>query len=113
MPRLTRLFVTLLLATVLAGTAALAQSPISSAGRSFRVTESASADLFARFWSLLGRWSKNGCELDPSGRCLPKDSGLDNGCGLDPDGRCQTSQSTGQTKADNGCGLDPSGGCKP
>ena len=130
MPRLSRLVLTLLLAVVLAGTAALAQSPSGSALRPLRATELASPNLFSRLWSLLASWSKNGCSVDPSGRCLNQGGTLttgDNGCSVDPDGRCQASQATSQTKngcqvdpsgrcrvqtkADNGCGLDPSGGC--
>lgn len=110
MPRLTRMVLTLLLATLLVGTAALAQSRTGS--RSLRLTESASPDLFANLWSLLAQWSKNGCEVDPSGRCLPKVSRLragDNGCEFDPSGRCRESQGPVHTK--NGCELDPDGRC--
>ena len=59
---------------------------------------------FASLWgSLTSLWSANGCELDPSGRCIasrgtaPADAGRGtgrlvnvrgaNGCELDPDGR--------------------------
>ncbi len=59
---------------------------------------------FASLWgSLTSLWSANGCELDPSGRCIasrgtaPAHSGRDtgrlvnirgaNGCELDPNGR--------------------------
>jgi len=113
MPRFSRMVLTLFLATVLAATAALAQSPAASAVRPIRLAASAPPDLFAQLWSLLtAPWSKNGCEADPSGRCLPKGSGpttVDNGCELDPDGRCRAGQSTVQPK--NGCEFDPNGRC--
>jgi hypothetical protein len=110
MPRLTRIVLTLVLATLLLGTAAMAQSRTGS--RSPHLVESASSDLFVRLRSLLAQWSKNGCEVDPNGRCLPKGSSLatgDNGCAVDPSGRCRASQTPMQTK--NGCELDPDGRC--
>lgn len=113
MPRLSRMVFTLFLTTLLVTTAAVAQSPASSAVRPAGPTASASQDLFARLSSFLTHpWSKNGCSVDPSGRCLPG-SGLapDSGCQVDPDGRCRTGQSAVQTE--NGCGLDPSGRCIP
>lgn len=48
-------------------------------------------DLFTQVWDLLTRvWSANGCEVDPSGRCLPRPATveIDNGCEVDPNGRC-------------------------
>jgi hypothetical protein len=48
-----------------------------------------------RLWSWLAHvWAKNGCMIDPGGRCLPGTStapvpaGSENGCGIDPGGRC-------------------------
>ena len=92
MPRLSRRVLTLLLVTALAATTALAQSP-TEAFQPLRPALSDSGDLFAHLWSLLARpWTKNGCELDPDGRCLTKGSRAaagDNGCELDPSGgRC-------------------------
>jgi len=45
-----------------------------------------------RSW-FLSVWEKNGCAIDPWGRCQPSSvtapqSIADNGCGLDPWGRC-------------------------
>jgi hypothetical protein len=108
MPRLSRLVLTVLLAVVLASTAALAQSPSGSALRPLRAAELASPNLFSRLWSLLASWNKNGCQVDPSGRCLTQGSTVetgDNGCELDPSGRCRV-----QPK--NGCEFDPSGRCR-
>jgi hypothetical protein len=108
MPRLSRRVLTLLLVTTLAATTALAQSP-TAAFQPLRPALSDSGDLFGRLLSLLGRpWTKNGCEVDPSGRCLTKGSrpvAGDNGCEVDPSGgRCPAT-----TK--NGCELDPNGRC--
>jgi hypothetical protein len=110
MPRLSRRVLTLLLVTALAATAALAQ-PTTGAFHPLRPALSDSGDLFARLWSLLAQpWRKNGCSVDPNGRCLPKGSRavtLDNGCDVDPNGgRCPAT-----TK--NGCGIDPDGRCLP
>ena len=110
MQKATRRILTLLLVTALAATTALAQSP-TAAFQPLRPALSDSGDLFGRLLSLLGRpWTKNGCEFDPSGRCLTKGSRpvtLDNGCEFDPNGgRCPAT-----TK--NGCGIDPSGRCLP
>jgi hypothetical protein len=110
MPRLSRRVLTLLLVTALAATTALAQPP-TGAFQPLRPALSDSGDLIARLWSLLGRpWTKNGCGLDPSGRCLTKGSSPvagDNGCGIDPSGgRCPAT-----TK--NGCSVDPNGRCLP
>ena len=41
-------------------------------------------------WSLLERaWEKEGCSIDPYGRCLPEPvTAPKNGCSIDPYGRC-------------------------
>ena len=40
-------------------------------------------------WSLLERaWEKDGCLIDPNGRCLPGPVTTKNGCVIDPNGRC-------------------------
>ena len=87
MPRLSRMVLTLLLATLLVSTAAWAQSP----ARPLGPASSAFQDLFTRLWSFLTHsWSKNGCQVDPSGRCWTDQSTVQskNGCELDPNGRC-------------------------
>jgi hypothetical protein len=108
MPRLFRRVLILLLATVLAATTAMAQPP-GDPLRSLRPALSDSADLFARLWSLLARPWKNGCQVDPSGPCLPRGSGVaaeDNGCEVDPNGfQCRATK--------NGCSVDPDGRCVP
>ncbi|HEV2854119.1 MAG TPA: hypothetical protein VHC97_15100 [Thermoanaerobaculia bacterium] len=41
-------------------------------------------------WTFLARaWEKNGCSVDPFGRCLDGSrTATDNGCRVDPDGGC-------------------------
>ena len=66
---------------------------------------------------LTGVWEKNGCMIDPSGRCLqgtgaaptPPAAGQNNGCGIDPNGLCNP---PALPAADNGCGIDPHGLCR-
>lgn len=76
----------------------------------------------ASLWSwLAGLWEKNGCMIDPSGRCLPgtgatppPPAGTDNGCSIDPGGRCLPGTGAAPVQpasADNGCGIDPWGRC--
>jgi hypothetical protein len=111
MPRFSRMVVTLLVATMPAATAVLAQSS-TSAVPPFRLTASAaSPNLFVRLWDFLEHpWSKNGCSVDPDGRCLPQGLNLDNGCSVDPNGRCLP-QGPGRVTGKNGCQVDPSGRC--
>lgn len=46
-------------------------------------------EIFDRIWSFLRRIeSKEGCNIDPWGRCLPLQP--KEGCGIDPDGRCHS-----------------------
>jgi hypothetical protein len=47
----------------------------------------------------------NGCEIDPSGRCLRRALELDNGCQIDPSGQCLPQA----LDVDNGCQIDPDG----
>lgn len=62
------------------------------------------SDLFSRVLQFFSNfWAKEGCGIDPHGRCIP--STIDNGCGLDPHGGCAPVQ------VDNGCSLDPDGRC--
>jgi len=83
-----------LFAVVLATSAVLAD-PV-SAVKPQRIERVAWAPtrVLARFWSFLGSvWSKNGCEVDPSGRCTSSTGSVtttgDNGCGADPNGLCK------------------------
>jgi hypothetical protein len=66
--------------------------------------------VLAPLWSFLGRlWAKEGCGLDPSGRCATSPVTTDVGCGLDPSGACKPASTP--ESLDVGCGLDPSGQC--
>jgi hypothetical protein len=72
------------------------------------------SNVLTRIWSLVtGLWSKNGCQIDPNGYCIPGigegDITVENGCQIDPDGQCASSPVT--TK--NGCIIDPNGRCIP
>ena len=102
----------LLLAAVLAVPSASFAGSASESPRAWKIVEPAAADVFGRLWNFLAR--KNGCQVDPNGRCLPQGTPLgigDNGCGLDPSGRCRDGQSPAPTK--NGCEFDPNGRCLP
>ncbi len=53
----------------------------------------ASKTLFLRAWEFLAnRWTKEGCNIDPNGRCVsaPVRVSRDEGCNIDPDGRCRS-----------------------
>lgn len=70
------------------------------------------SSMLERIWSLVaGFWSKNGCQIDPSGYCVSGigegGSATENGCVIEPNGQCVPAT----TK--NGCVIDPSGGCRP
>jgi hypothetical protein len=73
------------------------------------LVSTASAGFFDPLWALLSSlWgTKIGCEMDPSGRCLPAPK---EGCGMDPNGRCLPAP---QPTSDIGCELDPNGRCSP
>jgi len=48
-------------------------------------------DFLSRAWRLLaGIWTKEGCNIDPDGRCQPAPAPLPTkeGCHIDPSGRC-------------------------
>lgn len=71
----------------------------------FRLQDSYS-DVVAWLWNILAsRSAKNGCSIDPNGRCV---SSSKEGCRIDPSGRCVTDT---LQSSDNGCLIDPSGHC--
>lgn len=53
-------------------------------------------DFLSRAWKLLaGAWAKEGCHIDPSGRCgsapvAPSPLPTKEGCQIDPGGRCKS-----------------------
>lgn len=61
-------------------------------------------------WGFLGgAWTKNGCSIDPSGRCVTSSlESTDEGCMIDPSGRCVSAP---QDNTKNGCLIDPNGRC--
>lgn len=72
-------------------------------------------DFLSRAWKLLaGVWTKEGCNIDPDGRCgsapvAPSPLPIKEGCHIDPDGRCRFGSSSSFTDA--GCNIDPNGRC--
>ena len=97
-----------LVAFFLATTAVSAESSSGARARPARAVASNSMmESFSGFWSVLASfWTKNGCQVDPNGRCLP----TKNGCQIDPSGRCLPAATT-TTTLDNGCSADPNGSC--
>jgi hypothetical protein len=71
-------------------------------------------DVLGLAWRLMtGGWMKEGCNVDPSGRCLPVVP-IKTGCQIDPGGHCLSDPpTTPLTSADTGCHIDPSGSCIP
>jgi hypothetical protein len=87
-------------------------------------------DVLSLAWRFItGGWIKEGCQIDPSGRCittLPTKEGCNidpsgrclpplptkTGCTIEPDGRClPTPVSSPLDSADLGCQIDPGGHC--
>jgi hypothetical protein len=54
------------------------------------------AKLLGQAWSLLTvLWTKEGCHIDPNGRCVTSPPAVtplaaDTGCNIDPNGRCHS-----------------------
>jgi hypothetical protein len=68
--------------------------------------------LLGNFWSFLrSAWDKEGCNIDPNGRCI-KETTQDPkiGCNIDPNGHC-IQEPTPNPQI--GCGIDPWGHCIP
>jgi hypothetical protein len=63
-------------------------------------------DVLSLAWQVIsGGWMKEGCNIDPDGRCfiaLPTKEG----CQIDPSGRCLSA-----LPVKTGCQIDPSGRC--
>ncbi|HSS51509.1 MAG TPA: hypothetical protein VLX28_21405 [Thermoanaerobaculia bacterium] len=81
------------------------------------ISASAPLDLFSYAWRFLTHlWSKEGCRIDPDGRCTPQSTQAlpvprtGSGCHIDPNGACQP-LATPDTAT--GCRIDPSGLCLP
>jgi hypothetical protein len=108
---LRRKAVLLLLASALAFPWAASAGPREANARAVApFTSTFLEDLLDRAWSFFTSVrNKEGCHLDPHGRCAPGAIRTDEGCHLDPSGRCAP-EPTIQT--DTGCHLDPHGGCR-
>lgn len=89
---LRRKTVLLLLVALLAFPWASTASPRPESPRWEEAAAPTFLDLLARVWSLFtGAWDKEGCNIDPFGRCvpvLPATIQTDSGCYIDPSGRC-------------------------
>jgi hypothetical protein len=76
--------------------------------------ESLSTALVSWAWEALARlWNKNGCGIDPDGRCALEPAPsihAKNGCRIDPDGRCLVTPDP-LARPENGCTADPNGRC--
>lgn len=86
----------LLLLIVLPWTAA-AEPPhrIAGASKPYHGSSSVAAPLNSLWKWLTSLWDKNGCMIDPDGRCISgaapaQPTSTDNRCGLDPGGRCKS-----------------------
>src|SRR6185295_2859627 len=103
MRTLRHIVVLLLLALTLGVSAASASGPRASAPRDEpRPAVHSALDLLHRLGSLFTSvWSKNGCEIDPLGRCVKGTGG--NGATVPP--------GNSTSNGDNGCSIDPWGGC--
>ena len=75
--------------------AVLAAPPASAAGRPAEAVSLSPLEALDRLWSFLrAAWSKDGCNIDPSGLCKPGTTSpppvqAKDGCNIDPDGRCK------------------------
>jgi hypothetical protein len=85
----------LLLTSLLALPWAATATPRPESPRRAEAAASAFLDVLARAWSLFtGVLNKEGCHIDPSGRCIPAEPPstiqTDTGCHIDPNGRCSS-----------------------
>jgi hypothetical protein len=104
--RIARLFAVLVLSLTLGvSQAAASQAPRGNAAREDRPVTARVLDRLVSFVSVF--WQKEGCMIDPWGRCIKGNT--KEGCGIDPLGHCGASTPT----ADAGCTIDPLGGCRP
>lgn len=98
----------LLLAAMLSAPWASAAPSRSESPRPADAVEPAPLKLLSRAWMLLRSvWAKEGCGIDPFGRCISTKEG----CRIDPFGRC-LSGSAPELEADEGCNIDPFGRCQ-
>lgn len=113
---LRRKTVVLLLAALLAFPWASTASPRVESPRWAEAAASEFLDFLARGWgALTGIWDKEGCNIDPFGRCMPSAPPstiqTDTGCHIDPSGRCVPAAPSSTIQTDAGCNIDPFGRC--
>ena len=92
---LRRLIVVLALCAFLGAPATSLAGPRSVAAR-FSEDRTVNVPLLSRLWNaVVSVWEKEGCSIDPYGRCAPKSQATpdsqnlsDAGCSIDPYGRC-------------------------
>jgi hypothetical protein len=81
----------LVLISILATPWASATVPQGASVQPVQAVEPAALDLFSSIWSFVrGAGRKEGCNIDPSGRCTPQNPPprTKAGCHIDPWGRC-------------------------
>ena len=90
-----RTLLVLALGAILMSPPVSAEPRAKAPSRQSRTAMVAPGDLFAGFWGFLGRLTKEGCMIDPHGRCLtgPAPVQMDAGCTIDPHGGCKPSGS--------------------
>jgi hypothetical protein len=117
MPRLPRMALVLLLAAILATTAALADPLWGVQSRRSTISSSDPMDFFAKFWGFLTHvWTKNGSQVDPDGVQTKNGSQVDpsgmqmkNGSMIEPDGSKLQTPPPATPNRDNGSDADPNG----
>jgi len=80
-----------LLAAALVTPWASAAGPRAESAQPPQAAEFAPLEVWERFWGLLrNAWIKEGCHLDPFGRCTAQPTvQTESGCNIDPDGQCR------------------------
>lgn len=117
MPRLSRMALVLLLAAILATTAALADPLDRVHLRRSAISASDPMDLLTQLWGFLARaWAKNGSQVDPYGvqtknghQVDPDGMQLKNGSQIDPSGSSLQTPPPVTPNRDNGSQVDPNG----
>jgi hypothetical protein len=107
----------LLLASILATTAALADPLWDAQPRRSTISCSDLMDVFAQLWGFLTHvWNKNGSQVDPSGvqtknghQVDPDGMQMKNGSEVDPSGRTLQTPPPATPNRDNGSEMDPNG----
>lgn len=88
---------------------ALLGAPLASEAAPLRGAGRVTASLDWLWRALAQVWEKEGCSLDPFGRCAPEAPvNTKEGCFIDPFGRCLTPS---PTTTEAGCYIDPFGRC--